>query len=134
MTFQYKILLYPTRRPRHQFYISSVIKQKQKSQKRCFKKTKHAKFSEKRRFLTPTRTRSRFCFKIVSRKQSMPKTNFSYSLIRTRTCAYQGVRNVPFRKIWRALFSWNTHFEIRPFALLSTIWYLTVFTFCDSNS
>ena len=23
-----------------------------------------------------------------------------------------------FRKIWRALFSWNTHFEIHPFALL----------------
>ena len=27
-----------------------------------------------------------------------------------------------FRKIWRALFSRNTRFEIRPFALLSTIW------------
>ena len=25
-----------------------------------------------------------------------------------------------FRKIWPALFSWNTHFEIRPFALLPT--------------
>ena len=25
-----------------------------------------------------------------------------------------------FRKIWRALFSWNTHFEIRPFILLPT--------------
>ena len=24
------------------------------------------------------------------------------------------------RKIWRALFSWNTRFEIRPFALLPT--------------
>ena len=29
-----------------------------------------------------------------------------------RTCAYHGVRNV-FRKIWRALFSWNTRFEVR---------------------
>ena len=27
---------------------------------------------------------------------------------------------VVFRKIWRALFSWNTCFEIRPFALLPT--------------
>ena len=27
-----------------------------------------------------------------------------------------------FRKIWLALFSWNTGFEIRPFALLLTIW------------
>ena len=26
-----------------------------------------------------------------------------------------------FRKIWHVLFSWNTRFEIRPFALLSTI-------------
>ena len=26
-----------------------------------------------------------------------------------------------FRKIWRALFSCNTRFEIRPFALLPTI-------------
>ena len=26
-----------------------------------------------------------------------------------------------FRKIWRALFSWNTRFEIRPFTLLPTI-------------
>ena len=25
-----------------------------------------------------------------------------------------------FRKIWRALFSWNTRFEIWPFALLPT--------------
>ena len=25
-----------------------------------------------------------------------------------------------FRKIWRALFSWNTRFEIRSFALLPT--------------
>ena len=25
-----------------------------------------------------------------------------------------------FREIWRALFSWNTSFEIRPFALLPT--------------
>ena len=27
---------------------------------------------------------------------------------------------VVFRKIWRALFSWNTCFEIRPFDLLPT--------------
>ena len=39
------------------------------------------------------------------------KTNISYS-------AYQRLRNVPFPEIWRALFSWNTRFEIRPFALL----------------
>ena len=32
---------------------SSVIRQKCESQSWCFKKTKHAKFSEKRTFLTP---------------------------------------------------------------------------------
>ena len=32
---------------------TSVIRQKGKSQNRCFKKTKHAKFSEKRTFLPP---------------------------------------------------------------------------------
>ena len=27
---------------------------------------------------------------------------------------------IVFRKIWRALFFWNTRFDIRPFALLPT--------------
>ena len=54
---------------------SSVIRQKGESQYGCFKKSKHAKCSE--------------------------KTNI-------------------FRKIWRALFSSNTRFAIRPFALLPT--------------
>ena len=37
-----------------------------------------------------------------------------------------------FRKIWRALFSWNTRFEIRPFALLPTnfTWKIITFPFC----
>ena len=33
------------------------------------------------------------------------KTNISYPLISTRTCAYQGVRNVRFLENWHALFS-----------------------------
>ena len=33
--------------------VSSVIRQKGESQNGCFKKTKHAKFSKKRTFLTP---------------------------------------------------------------------------------
>ena len=49
---------------------SAVIRQKSESQNRCFKKTKHAKFSEKRTFLTPW-----------------------YAHV---TCAYQGIRNVRF--------------------------------------
>ena len=49
---------------------SSVIRQKGESQNGFFEKTKHAKFSE--------------------------KTSISYPLIRTRTYAYQGVRNCSF--------------------------------------
>ena len=55
-------------------------------------------------------------FKKIAR-QIFRKTIISYPLIRTCTCAYQGVRNFVFRKML-ALFSWNTRFEIRPFALL----------------
>ena len=106
-------------------------KAKARISKRLFQENKAHQIFRKTKISYPLHTHVRDC---VSRKQSTPKTNISYSLIRTRTCAYHGVRNVPFQKIWRALFSWNTHFEIRPFALLPTIWYLTVFTFCDSNS
>ena len=45
------------------------------------------------------------------------KTNLSYPLIRTRTCG-----------IWRAFFSGNSRFEIRPFASLPT--YLSLLS-CD---
>ena len=55
------------------FLISPVIRQKGESQNGCSKKTKHVKLSKKRTFLT--------------------------LLIRTRTCAYQGVRNVRFSEI-----------------------------------
>ena len=103
----YKFFLTITRKPVYScFYwedshwiknISSVIRQKGESQNECFKKTNHVKFSEK-------------------------NPNVSYRLIRTRTRAYQGVKNVRFfRKICLALFSWNIRFEMRPFALLPTI-------------
>ena len=48
-------------------------------------------------------------------RQIFRKTNIFYLLIRTR------IKNIPFSEIWRALFSWNTRFEIRPSALLLTI-------------
>ena len=35
---------------------------------------------------------------------------------------FKKTRNTKFPKIWLALFSWNTRFEIRPFALLPTIY------------
>ena len=51
------------------FLMSSVRRQKGQPQNRCYKKRKQAKFSKKRNFLP---------------------------LIRTRNCAYQGVRNIRF--------------------------------------
>ena len=63
--------------------------------------------------------------RVFQEKKARPifrKTNVSYPLIRTSTCAYQEVRMFVFRKIWRALLSWNTVFEIRPFVLLPTIY------------
>ena len=46
-----------------------------------------------------------------------PETDITYSIIRTRTCAYHRVENISFSKILRALSSCNHRFEIRPFAL-----------------
>ena len=53
------------------------------------------------------------------------KTSISYPLLRTLTCAYQEVKMFIFQKFWRGLFSCNTHFEIRPFPLLPTIYQTT---------
>ena len=53
-----------------QQYVGNKAMQKCESQNGGNKKVKHAKFSE--------------------------KTNISYPLIRTRTCAYRGVRNARF--------------------------------------
>ena len=67
----------------------------------CLKKTKHVKFSEKRTFFTPW-----------------------YAHVRAHMCTYvcvSGSKNYVFRKISRALFSWNIRLEIGPFALLQTI-------------
>ena len=74
--------------------LSSVMKQKGESQNGCFKKTKHAEFSE--------------------------QTNIFYPLIRTRMCVYQRVTNVRiFWKILRTLFSWKIRFENSPFCLIT---------------
>ena len=53
-------------------------------------------------------------------RQIFRKTNISYPLIRTRTCAYEGERNVRFSENLACFVFLNTHFEIHPFALLST--------------
>ena len=55
-------------------------------------------------------------------RQIFRKTNISYPL----------VENVCFRKNWRALFSWNTRIEIRPFALLTTFFFSVVRLSCYS--
>ena len=50
-------------------------------------------------------------------RQIFREANIFYPLIRTRTWGYH-VRNVRFRKMWRSVFSYNTHCEIRPFVVL----------------
>ena len=52
-----------------------------------------------------------------SKKQSTP----NFPKTRTYVCVSGGKKCLFFRKIWCALFSWNTRFQIRPFALLPTI-------------
>ena len=55
--------------------------------------------------------------------QIFRKTNISYPLIRTRTCAYQGLRNVRFSENLACFVFLKTHFEIRPFTLLTMLCY-----------
>ena len=89
----------------------SVIQQKGESQNECFKKTKHTKFSEKKKKIsnldTPTYIR------VHIRGSEM----FFF-----------------FREIWCALFSWNTHFEIHPFTLLPMNWCMLLIWSGDINS
>ena len=71
LPFSSETIIAMVRNTMHIFFVlcdSLVIRQKGKYQNGGNKKTKHAKFSE--------------------------KTNVSYPLIHTRTCVYQGVRNV----------------------------------------
>ena len=82
-------------------YKLSVIRQKGKSQNGCFKKTKHVKFSTEQTWLTPWYTHVH----VRIRKWNM----------------------FVFRKIWCTLFSWNTRFEICPFALLPTKYWKDIF-------
>ena len=65
--------------------------------------------------------------------QIFRKTNISYPLTCTRTCAYQGVRNVRFFENLACFVFLKHLFEIRPFALLPTFWTFAVrlyFTSC----
>ena len=84
------------------FNRSSVIRRKGEPQKRCFKKTKPAKFSKRNELFWPS----------------------WYARIRVRITV---VRNVCFSENCRALFPRNTRFEIRPFALLLARWFCSIF-------
>ena len=61
----------------------------------------------------------------VTRTQSTPNfpknEHFSSPDTQTYVCVSGGKKMFVFRKIWRALFSCNTRFEIRSFALLPTV-------------
>ena len=74
--------------------ISSLIRQNGESQNGFYKKNKARKIFRKK--------------------------NIYYPLVRRRACACQEVMFI-FQKIWHALFSCNTRFEIRPIVLLATI-------------
>ena len=54
-------------------------------------------------------------------QQIFKKSNVSFTLIHTRRCAYQGVRNVHFSENLSCFVFLKTHFEIHPFALLPTV-------------
>ena len=64
----------------------------------------------------------------VTRKQSMPNflknKHFLPPVTYTHVCVSRG-KNVHFSEILTCLFSCNTHFEIRPFPLLPTIYQTT---------
>ena len=61
-------------------------------------------------------------FQVSKAQQIFRKRNVYYHLIRTRTYVRVRIREMfVFQNIWRALFSWNSRFEIRTFALLPTI-------------
>ena len=55
-------------------------------------------------------------------RQIFRKTTIFYPLIRTRAC--QGVRTVRFSENLACFVFLNTHFKVRPFALLPTIFLL----------
>ena len=91
LPFSSETIIAMVRNTMHIFFVlcdSLVIRQKGKYQNGGNKKTKHAKFSE--------------------------KTNVSYPLIHTRTCAYQGVRNV-----W--LFFFFGKFDVLCFLVTSVL-------------
>ena len=90
-------------------------KAKARISKRLFQENKAYQIFRKMKISYPLHAHVRDC---VSRKQSTPKTNISYSLIRTRTCAYHGVRNVPFQKIWHAVFLKHPFWD-SPFCLIT---------------
>ena len=94
-------------------YNSSVIRQKGKSQNGCFKKTKHAKFSEKRTFLTPWYAhQSLFLNKDAGLRPA--------TLCKKRLwCAYQGIRNVRFSENLACFFFMKHPFWDSPFCLIT---------------
>ena len=85
--------------------ISSVTRQKGESQNGCFKKTKHAKFSEKQTFLTSWYAHAQ-----------VPLDTLRY-----RTCAYQVVIDVCFSGNLACFVFLKHPFWDSPFSLITTI-------------
>ena len=54
-------------------------------------------------------------------RKIFPKNNMSYPLIRTRTCAYQGVRNVSFSENFAYVLNEYPHFIVMNMKFTSTL-------------
>ena len=113
--------------------ISGVYRLEEKGAS-SFRKTKNSfpliRTSQYSISITPENAR---VFQENKARQIFQKTDISYPLIRTRRCAYQGVRNVHFFGKFGVLwFSWNTRFQISPFAILPTNW-LKWFLFLEKS-
>ena len=102
--------------------ISSVIRQKGEPQNGCFKKTKHAKFFEKRIFLTPLHTFLTYVCVSWGKKSSFFE---KYGVL----SVYQGVRNSRFSKnlacfVFLKHLFWDSPFWLITNDLLDSVRYL----------
>ena len=87
---------------------SSVIRQKGEPQNGCFEKKKHAKFSQKRTFLT--------AWYGHTKRSYILKQTCSFQLL---VCAYQGVRNVRFSENLEWFFFLKHPIWDSPFCLIT---------------
>ena len=106
---------------------SSLIGQKDESQNGCFKKTKHAKFSEKTNITYPPLRTEETWRGVFTYLQNSITDSWKSSVIRQKGETQNGgnkkTNHAKFsekKAQFGVLFSWNTSFQNRLFALLPT--------------